>query len=93
MSSTKPYRLIRQIDCFKMHEDESLVFEDSLDAFSLDEIKEMLNIGGENDPELLDAYLIPEDKIVSLQPLLTHRVDPRKYKYFYGCYAKYFDDE
>lgn len=93
MSNTKPYRLIRQIDCFNLHGNESLVFEESLGSLSSDEIKEMLNIGGENDPNLLDAYLIPEDRIVSLQPFLTHKADPKKYKYFYGCYAKYFNEE
>lgn len=93
MSNKKPYRLTRQIECFKKQGDESLVFEESLDMLSVEEIKKLLEIGGEDDPKLLYDYFIPDEKIISLQKLLRHKIDSSKYQYFYSCSAQYIDEK
>lgn len=70
-----------------------MVFEESLDMLSVDEIKKLLEIGREDDPKLIYDYFIPDDKVISLQKFLKHKIDSSKYQYFYSCSAQYFDEE
>ncbi|MDP3935517.1 MAG: hypothetical protein Q8Q56_00775 [Alphaproteobacteria bacterium] len=90
---SKQYKLIRQLEWFRKKGDDTLVGEETLNKLSLDLIKRLLEIGDENDPELIYDYLIPEDKIMGLQPYINHQIDPKKYQYFYACSAENYTEE
>ena len=79
---------VRKLQWFNEEISEYYISEEDITYLSADQLKDMLKIGDQSDPELLGGYNVPKKHIYKLQQYLKHQIDTEKYDYQIGCYAK-----
>lgn len=79
---------VRKIHWFNEDISEYYIGEEDITYLSAEQLKNMLGVGDEDDPELVFGYNVPEELIHKLQPYIKHQIDTEKYDYQIGCYSK-----